>query len=215
MDLRKSFVEKNKEIDIENKNTNLEKLNDSKHQLSSFDEIDNSQNIDQNKQHIVDLNTRNEIFSAILAITSALSFSIMIGFCKIAYIHNPHLTGFDYVLIRSFSMGVLAASNVVYQKVDIFDIKPKYRLLMLLRCLTGGIGMPCFFLGLKYIPSSKATLITNINPLIVAILSYFILKEAIKKSTVIALLGAFIGVTLFSLHKNESVNTSDHYILGL
>ena len=109
----------------------------------------------------------------------------------------------------------LAISNVVYQKVDIFGIEPKYRLLMLIRCLIGGLGMPCFFLGLKYIASSKATLISNMNPLVVAVLSYFILKETIKISNVVALLGAFVGVTLFSINQNGSVKESNHYILGI
>ena len=139
----------------------------------------------------------------------------MVVFCKIAYTNNPNLTGFDYLLVRSFAMNTMAITNVVYQKVDIFDIKPQYRFLLFLRCLIGAIGMPCFFIGLKYVPSSKAAMITNIHPLIVAILSFFVLRETIHKSTIVALVGAFCGVTLFSINKTQSFKTSDHYMLGL
>ena len=95
------------------------------------------------------------------------------------------------------------------------DVKPGYRLLLLGRCLIGTLNMFCLFSSIKYISSSQTTLIMNISPLLIGILSYFILKEKIYKSTVIALVGSFAGVTLFSLHKSESAGLNGNFMLGL
>jgi len=75
--------------------------------------------------------------------------------------------------------------------------------------------MPCFFIGLKYIPSTKAALIMNSNPILVAVAAYFILKEQITKIKILSVFGAFIGVIIFTRHKNvedEDVNT---YNIGI
>ena len=214
MDLKTSLLDKDQE-NLESKNIQIGKLDTLESQYKPLDTNDSSPNAIQNKYSDIEHSRRNDIIWTIVAITWILCATLAVAFCKIVYINNPDLTGFDYLFVRTLTMMSLAISNVVYLKVDIFGIEPKYRLLMLVRCLIGGLGMPCFFLGLKYIASSKAALISNMNPLIVTVLSYFILKEAVKVSNVVALLGAFIGVTLFSINQNGSVHASNHYILGI
>ena len=86
---------------------------------------------------------------------------------------------------------------------------------MLLRWIAGGIGMPTMFFGLKFVPASKSTLIFNMNPLFIVIAAYLVLSEKIKKLSVFALIGAFVGVVVFNIHKNETKNVSDLYYFGI
>ena len=75
--------------------------------------------------------------------------------------------------------------------------------------------MPLMCCGLKFIPISKANLIFNLNPLIIAVAAYFVLKEKITMLNVYALIGAFGGVILFNIHKNETKDVSDLYYVGI
>ena len=104
--------------------------------------------------------------------------------------------------------------QVILARVNPFNVKKSYRLLLFLRCITGGTGMICFFIGLKYIPSSKAALIMNIHPILVAIAAFFILKESITKLKILAVCGAFCGVILFTWNENKE-NGKDSYAVGI
>ena len=75
--------------------------------------------------------------------------------------------------------------------------------------------MPSYFAGLKYIPASKATLIVNVHPLIVAVIAFFILKEKLTKSKVLLMIGSFIGVGFLSIHNNDTNESSSWYLLGI
>ena len=75
--------------------------------------------------------------------------------------------------------------------------------------------MPTMFYSLKFIPITKSNLIFNLNPLIIAVAAYFVLKEKITMLNVYALIGAFVGVILFNIHKNETKDVSDLYYVGI
>ena len=75
--------------------------------------------------------------------------------------------------------------------------------------------MPTMFYGLKFIPVTKSNLIFNLNPLIIAVVAYFVLKEKITMLNVYALIGASVGVLLFNVHKNETKDVSDLYYVGI
>ena len=75
--------------------------------------------------------------------------------------------------------------------------------------------MPSNFYAIKFIPMTKANLIFNINPLTIAIAGYFILNEKLTRLSVFALIGAFAGIILFNIHKNETKSVSDLYYLGI
>ena len=66
-----------------------------------------------------------------------------------------------------------------------------------------------YFIGLKYIPISKVTIIININPLLMLPIAYLVLGETITKLQIIALIGAFMGIILVSYNKNEGQNGED------
>ena len=50
-------------------------------------------------------------------------FSLSTVFCKLAYINNKKLTGWDYLIVRSTILVFIAAFQALYLKVNLFDIK--------------------------------------------------------------------------------------------
>lgn len=122
---------------------------------------------------------------------------MMTFLCKLVYQDNPTLNGFDYLLLRSSSMAPLSIVQVMYLRVNVLDIEAKERVMLLVRCLAGGIGMPVFFIGLKYIPASVGSLIYNISPLLVSVVAFVFLREQFSVAKLAAIVGAFAGVVLF------------------
>ena len=143
----------------------------------------------------------------------ALSYTLAVFAWKWAYRVNSHLTGFDYILWRSFTI-FFAVIQTMVTKVNVLNVKKGYRLLLFIRCITGTIGIPWFFIGLKYIPTSKAALITNSSPIFVAVAAYFVLKENITKSKIFGILGAFLGVFIFTYSQN-SQDDGNTYAIGI
>mmetsp|Transcript_16472 Transcript_16472/g.14379 ORF Transcript_16472/g.14379 Transcript_16472/m.14379 type:complete len:149 (-) Transcript_16472:355-801(-) len=128
------------------------------------------------------------------------------------------MNGFDYMMFRGTICLIVGASEAFYKKVNVFKFPKQTYLSISLRTLTGVIGMPCYFYGLRYLPMSQATIILSINPLISAILSYFFLSEVLHMRDIICLLGAFIGIFITNTTKAENQNTenySDKYFLGI
>jgi drug/metabolite transporter (DMT)-like permease len=109
------------------------------------------------------------------------------------YLYNPDLNGFDFSLFNAITSSGLAALQIRSFGISIFDVRKDCRSLMALRLIIGSLGIPCFFMSLKYIPGSKASLIANIHPMLVSVLAYFVLKENLSKIKVTAVIGAFIG----------------------
>ncbi|CAI2372904.1 unnamed protein product [Moneuplotes crassus] len=187
--------------------------------LSSFDEVQDVRLDDSVAKISVkegEIKSKdNKLLGILYMIATGLSFSLSAITCKLAYERNEHLNGLDYVLCRSIILPICSIFQVVSTKVNVFDVKKEYRMLLALRCIIGGIGMPCLFIALKHIPLSLSILIVNINPLLVAIAAFFILKEKLTKLNVIGAFGAFIGVYLLTLHKSGGDQDNPYYLLGI
>ncbi|CAI2373766.1 unnamed protein product [Moneuplotes crassus] len=151
----------------------------------------------------------------ILMLIAGVNFTMASITCKMVYARNDYLNGIDYLLVRSIIHVSISSMQILYAKVNIFDVKKELRLVLILRSTIGVCGMPCYFIAIKYIPLSLGTLIFNINPLIVGILSYLILKENITWLKVIALVGAFTGIFILTFHKDEDYQAGQFYMLGL
>ena len=99
--------------------------------------------------------------------------------------------------------------------VNILRVESEGRKWLALRCILGVIAMPAFFVGLKYLPSSKATFIRNLQPIFVSIIAYLFLKEKIGRPDLVAIGGAFIGVVFMNYNKTDSskIETSSDLVL--
>jgi len=72
-----------------------------------------------------------------------------------------------------------------------------------------------FYCSLKFLPSSKATLISTCHPLLVSICAYYFLKEKMNKFDVIAVVGALLGVMLMNINKTDSTKIETSHFLTI
>ena len=147
-----------------------------------------------------------------------LSISIIYIICKVVFVRNPSLTGLDSMITRSPLMVFISVLQLAYCKVNPFNIHPDVRWALVGRVIGGGIAIPCSFISLKYLPSSKLSLITYIHPLIVAVIAFYLLRENLTKIHVISFIGSFIGIILLACHNTKptvDTSTDSEYYFGL
>jgi len=179
--------------------------------------VDNSL-LDDNKS-IKDKDTeKNNILGILYMIFCGLSISIIYIICKVVFVRNPSLTGLDSMITRSPLMVFISILQLAYCKVNPFNIHPEIRWALVGRVIGGGIAILCSFISLKYLPSSKLSLITYIHPLIVAVIAFYLLSEVLTKIHVISFIGSFIGIILLACHNTKSTvdtSTDSEYYFGL
>ena len=90
---------------------------------------------------------------------------------------------------------------------DNFDKKLKWQLA--LRVTLGVLLLVSIYTSVKSLPLVLVGVVTNLSPLLTAVLSYFILKKALTTVDAIALVAAFAGVVLLitggEAHSAEAV----------
>jgi drug/metabolite transporter (DMT)-like permease len=90
---------------------------------------------------------------------------------------------------------------------DNFDKKLKWQLA--LRVTLGVLLLVSIYTSVKSLPLVLVGVVTNLSPLLTAVLSYFILKKALTTVDAIALVAAFAGVVLLitagETHSAEAV----------
>lgn len=161
-------------------------VNDSKHKIINEEE------------------SKNQRATAILwFVIGTLIFFMMSLFAKIVYFVNPHLTGFDYVLVRVISM-MISSTTLLKLSCAGFKVHQGSRLLLAFISLSSAIWMLCGFLSLKYLPTSKSMIIWNTSPIFTTIFAFIIIKEAIVWEEILCTIGSFIGILLFSISKTNS-----------
>lgn len=79
----------------------------------------------------------------------------------------------------------------------------------------GGLGMTLLFMSIKILPTTISFMLFNMNPLLVSVLAYFLLKENLSLTSALCTLGAFGGIVCISLgRKNEKVE-GEYQIIGV
>ncbi|CAI2373169.1 unnamed protein product [Moneuplotes crassus] len=160
---------------------------------------------------------KSSIKAYILRFISIIFFSVSIVLSKLAYVGNPAISGFDYGFFRGGFLMFAGIIEAMYFGVNVTKIPREITISVILRTLTGAVGMPCFFIAIKYIPTSQGAIITSLNPLIGTILSFFFLAESFPKRNIIFLLSSCFGVILINLTKPSSNTISDDadmYVVG-
>ena len=133
--------------------------------------------------------------SILLCVSAAL--------CKVGYYFNKNLDGFDYMLVRNFGMISFALVPIFTNKVNVFDVKPKYRWKLFIVMTLLWLGMINFFNSLKFLPTFKATLVFSLGPIFVSILSIILLGEYITKYDAMWIGGAFWGMIIIMMSKSN------------
>mmetsp|Transcript_8551 Transcript_8551/g.9698 ORF Transcript_8551/g.9698 Transcript_8551/m.9698 type:complete len:188 (-) Transcript_8551:246-809(-) len=122
------------------------------------------------------------------------------------------------MIFRGSVLMIGASTDAIYNRINVFKFPKQTYVAVVIRFLTGLVGIPCFFHAIKYIPMSQGSIILAVNPLISVILAYFFLSEVLHFRNIVLLIGAFLGVFITNLAKseNEHITTyEDKYFLGV
>ena len=122
-----------------------------------------------------------------------LCFNQFLG--KVLFIRHPDLNPAELITIRNFfaSLIVLGMMNKDFKTYMIDNVpRSQYRSLAI-RCFQGSFQFVCMYTCIKYFPVVIVTLVSNIGPLLIALLSYILFKIGLSRFDLAILLISFLG----------------------
>ncbi|MFK7951123.1 MAG: DMT family transporter [Saprospiraceae bacterium] len=149
-----------------------------------------------------------------LAFLGAILYSTKAVFVKLAYQYD--VDAVTLLLLRMlFSLPFyLGIAIYISRKSSNYKLTRKdYQLLFFLGIIGYYLSSFLDFKGLEYITASLERLILFIYPTIVVLIGYFIFKEKINRSQVIALILAYIGIAIVFIG-NVDIENQQNLIIG-
>lgn len=125
----------------------------------------------------------------IFLIISALFFALMNMFVQL----SGDVPTIQKTFFRNFFALIIASGAMIKNKVSIVPPK-EARFDILMRAVTGFVGMVCNFYALGELNLSDASLLNKMSPFFAIIFSIFLLKEKANKVQWAIILTAFVGV---------------------
>lgn len=127
-------------------------------------------------------------------------------------LNGNNLKPFGFVLLR------VAGATALFWIISVFlpkqKIDPKDYFKFLIAAIFGVvINMLCFFKGLEYTSPIHAAAITTMVPILILILSAFILKESITKLKIMGVTLGLVGALILTVY-GKSVRVGDNVVLG-
>jgi len=126
---------------------------------------------------------------------SACGFSAMSCGLKILYRH-VEISAFEVIYWKSLSMILFEYVFIKWSGGDHMETKKELRLTILLRGVTGFIGLACLFTAIQLTSLSKASCLFWSNPIFTALYSRFFLSEKLSNFDWVAIFVCFFGVFL-------------------
>ena len=141
----------------------------------------------------------NYLFAFIVVFLAGLSWSF--GVVVVRYMHEANFYVFQYLFYRGISIAVILILYLLYK--DGFKFYKNFFHIGLSGIL-GGLFLATAFTGFIYsitITTAAVTLfMLAAMPFIAAIIGYFVLGELLTRSTLIAMIVAFIGVIIMIIN---------------
>jgi drug/metabolite transporter (DMT)-like permease len=146
------------------------------------------------------------VLGILYGVTGNLCYSLAAPIVKIVYQLNPTISVYEILYWKSLTMLVMNFLCVRSFGVFVMDIPKNYRAVILVRALVGYIGIQGYWASVKYVPVSTATCIFYTMPVWSTLYAFVYLKENIRWTDILLMIGAFCGVIII----NEPwINTSD------
>ena len=185
-------------------------INDKNDKEKFLDEIDNNKNdaliaqSDSSTNFFVKL--QKEKYGMILA-----AISVFFGACGTIYtkiIQKAYPDDFktvQFLFLRSFTIFFFAIFHSYIRQEKIMKLKdiPEKKWFFL-RTNANFFGVACITMALWYLRASTTILIQNIHPLLVLLMSFFILKEKFYMRYIYGIFFCFLGVLITVLNESKA-----------
>lgn len=134
---------------------------------------------------------------------------------KALYDMNENITFVDHCITKSIPPVFIYYFIAKKQGVNLFKMSNQTALLLLCRVVFGVSAMGLITFSINYISVSINTIITNLSPIYVAILSFLLLKERISTIEVILMFLGFFGIYLIAIDKPADEADESNYFIGV
>ncbi|AHC15102.1 DMT family transporter [Salinispira pacifica] len=125
----------------------------------------------------------------LLMLAASLSFAVMGVFVREA--ETTHVIW--KVFFRNLVVSMLILASMHPSRWKLLLGRPHNRPKLLIRGISGTLGVLGFFIGLTYLPLANASLLNRLNPFFVALFSFFLLSQTLNLKQVISMILAFTG----------------------
>ena len=126
---------------------------------------------------------------------SALFFSVMALLLKILYQHSL-ITAYEITYWQSLFMTIVQYGMMRGLKKDPYAVPQGLRMTLILRNITGFIGITGYYLAIQYTDLSKAAVLYWTNPMFTAVIAYIWLKETLTLIDWAAIFTSFAGIII-------------------
>jgi len=153
-------------------------------------------------------------FLVLLAVVGIASFHIT---AKYTFNRKPSLTSVDMLMFNGICISILFFIWAKLAKIPLLLTQlPLKPFMILVGCLVITIFRFCLVLkGLSLLSVGKSTMILSTNTIFTIILSAIVLSEPITALVVLASIGAFIGIFVFSFSGSGDLEKDESMIGGI
>jgi len=182
---------------------------------SENDDTNTNKNLNNNYSHKDSLTFKTQIpnqekLGMICSIISNFFIAFGTFWTKIVQINYPNdFKTIQFLFLRSISIIFFALFHTYITKVPLINpFKLNKKFWFFIRTNLNFFGVCSFTLSLWYLRSSTAQIIFSLNPIIVFVLSYFILQEKLYIRYAYGTLICIIGSIFIILNESKSKETS-------
>ncbi|CAI2374333.1 unnamed protein product [Moneuplotes crassus] len=161
---------------------------------------------------------QNALIGYCLMMVALVGMTMQHLFSKMAFFYNPKLTSYDAM----FTMGLfiwpifLVLNWYLDKPFNILKFERKQQIMLIVSVLFSILVNFCVLSGIALISITQSTLIFHLNPLFCIVLSFIILREKTDYLSILFTFGAFGGICLLTLSKNNTNNGENaHEFLGI
>lgn len=124
---------------------------------------------------------------------SAFFFTVSAFGLKMLYL-NSDINTYEFTYWNSIVIGILNLIMFKSYDRDHLLVRDDIRTTLILRSICAFLGATGFYLALQYTDLSKATVLFWTNPMMTAVLSYFVINEALSFIDWLAIAVSFGGI---------------------
>ena len=124
---------------------------------------------------------------------SAIFYTLLAFLLKMLYI-NSDISTYEITYFQAMVMGLLNLGLFKAYDKDQLLVREDMRVTLVLRSVSAFLGVSGFYLALQYTDLSKATALYWTNPMMTAVIAYFVINESLNFVDWVAIFVSFAGI---------------------
>ena len=124
---------------------------------------------------------------------SAIFYTLLAFLLKMLYI-NSDISTYEITYFQAMVMGLLNLGLFKAYDKDQLLVREDMRVTLVLRSVSAFLGVSGFYLALQYTDLSKAPALYWTNPMMTAVIAYFVINESLNFVDWVAIFVSFAGI---------------------